>query len=187
MKKIVKVLGPYLGRADNRLFLILVHDDGSKRYVNEARYVLERHLGRRLTNNECVLFRDGDKTNVKLSNLVLTSREEAGVMVAERVHRVSKRLPKEGLSCDNCGSEVLTTRDRKTRYHKGCRQFFCSMKCRFETRLLENNLVSRPCLGCNTQVPLTSMRRHRIRLGKPSPFCSRKCAVVYHRSVKGVM
>lgn len=186
MKKIVKVLGPYLGRVDNRLFLILVHEDGSKRYVNEARYILEKHLGRRLGKDECVLFKDGDRHNLKLSNLILTSRKEAGVIVAERVHRQPKRLPKNGLSCDNCGCEVLATRDRKTRYHRGCRKFFCSMKCRFEARLLESNLVSRPCLWCRVLVPLTSMRRHRIRSGKPSPFCSRKCAVSY-QSVKGVL
>ena len=43
---------------------------------DEHRLVMEAHLGRELLSNELVHHRDGDKSNNKFSNLVLTTRSK---------------------------------------------------------------------------------------------------------------
>jgi DNA-binding transcriptional regulator YiaG len=48
--------------------------DGST--IDEHRYIMEKHLGRKLTRNEVVHHIDEDKTNNILSNLQLMTREE---------------------------------------------------------------------------------------------------------------
>ena len=43
---------------------------------DEHRYIMEKHLGRKLTFNECVHHIDGDKSNNELSNLEVVMRSE---------------------------------------------------------------------------------------------------------------
>jgi len=44
--------------------------------IDEHRYIMEQHLGRKLTSNEIVHHIDGNGRNNKLNNLKLTTRSE---------------------------------------------------------------------------------------------------------------
>lgn len=54
---------------DNRGYVRVYDDDG--KYVLEHRLVMSRHLGRELKKEEVIIWRDGDRTNNDLSNLML--------------------------------------------------------------------------------------------------------------------
>lgn len=65
----MKIYGPYT-RLDGRKIIII---DG--RTVSYPKYLLEQHLGRKLTDNETCDHIDGDFTNNSISNLRVLSRE----------------------------------------------------------------------------------------------------------------
>lgn len=47
-----------------------------RKRVPHARFVMERHIGRKLRRDECVWHRDGDRMNNDISNLEIVSRAE---------------------------------------------------------------------------------------------------------------
>jgi len=49
---------------------------GSSNTTFQHRYVMEKHIGRKLTSKEAVHHKDGDRTNNELDNLELMSRSE---------------------------------------------------------------------------------------------------------------
>jgi HNH endonuclease len=59
--------------------------DGST--IDEHRLVMEQHLGRKLTSNEVVHHKDGDKFNNSLDNLEVMSRAEHS-----RMHMTGRKL-----------------------------------------------------------------------------------------------
>jgi len=67
-----------------RLVYVPDHPDaGSKGYVREHRLVMEQQLGRRLTEDEVVHHKDGDRLNNALDNLELMSAAEHSKLHAE--------------------------------------------------------------------------------------------------------
>lgn len=68
---------------------VMVRTEGGQ-WRNKARVRMEQKLGRTLQRNERVYFKDGDKTNCKLSNLELRVTMPKGTSV-------------EDLECPHCG------------------------------------------------------------------------------------
>lgn len=66
------------------------HPNGGTMWRNKARVAVEKKLGRTLARHEKVYFKDGDKTNCKLSNLELRVTLPKGTSVAD-------------LECPHCG------------------------------------------------------------------------------------
>lgn len=58
----MRVYGPYTGK-DNRLRCIIVHDDGRKQIVGYPRMLMERKLGRPLTEEKDVHHIDENPLN----------------------------------------------------------------------------------------------------------------------------
>lgn len=55
----------------------------NKRQINEHTLIVEKYLGRRLTKDEVVHHKDGDKLNNNIENLELMTRSEHGKLHAE--------------------------------------------------------------------------------------------------------
>lgn len=73
---------------DNRGYVRVYDENGN--YVLEHRLVMARHLGRELKKEEVIIWRDGDRTNNDLSNLMLGFKNGT---------------PLEKLVCEECGTK----------------------------------------------------------------------------------
>jgi hypothetical protein len=126
MRLLVKTYGPYIYRSGNRLrrFVIHLYDDGTRRTQSNARYLLEQHLGRLLTEDEDADHIDGNPLNDDLSNLrPLSSFENRS--------RAHEPAPLYEFSCLMCGNSAVTLlRDyRRNQEVLGKAGPFCSKSC----------------------------------------------------------
>lgn len=99
---------------------VTVYDGGKQRL--EHRVIMERHLGRPLTQTEVVHHRDGDKANNNLSNLELLSSQADHVSV----HRLSFRSATH-MECTVCHetkpySGFYVHRSSVFGYHPHCKE-----------------------------------------------------------------
>lgn len=121
---IIKTYGPYK-RKDGRLIIILVDANNVKYTKSYPKYVLEKSIGRLLSNDEQVDHIDGNPLNNEISNLQILHIGEHQYLDAYRNEDVSA-------ICTYCGKEfiikgsTLYGRNRKDRHQSG---YFCSRKC----------------------------------------------------------
>lgn len=80
----MRVYGPYY-RKDGRQHVILVDDEGKKRTVSYPKFLMEQHIGRKLSPTETVDHIDRDFKNNNLANLRIVDRATHGKEDAKRV------------------------------------------------------------------------------------------------------
>jgi HNH endonuclease/MYM-type Zinc finger with FCS sequence motif len=122
-KKEETVYGAYKNNA-GREFVIIIDELGNRRTVSLARYLMEKHLGRKLDpETETVDHKDGNKDNNDINNLSLIPRSEHSAKDTRRVKLIK-------LTCDNCGKEFeRSPRLLRDQHNKGVRGSFCSRSC----------------------------------------------------------
>lgn len=76
---------------------ILIYDDELKQYLHEHRMVVERCLGRKLTEKETVHHIDGDKTNNEEDNLHLFPNNRDHMKCHHQLQRIALDLVKRGI------------------------------------------------------------------------------------------
>lgn len=117
-----KMYGPYKNK-DNRLRCILVYSDGTKHTVSFPKYLIEKHLGRYLEQNETVDHIDGNPLNNEIFNLRVLGRKE-------HCYNDATRNKDMVVKCAYCGNEFTikgsTIHGRNRRKHYG---YFCSRQC----------------------------------------------------------
>ncbi len=64
--------------------------DGTRRRMDEHRWIMEQHLGRRLTRFEFVHHINGDKRDNRLVNLCVVSPKEHAAAHGQQKHPVTK-------------------------------------------------------------------------------------------------
>lgn len=120
-----KTVGPYKSQKDNRLRIVLIFNDNSKKTMSYPKYLMERHLDRYLTDKETVDHIDGNPLNNDINNLRVLSRVEHCKNDAIRNKDVIAK-------CIYCGKEFiipgskLHNRNRADRHQSG---YFCSRQC----------------------------------------------------------
>lgn len=71
-----RVYGPYLHKKLQRRIVVIIFSDGRRTTKSYARYLMEKQLGRELSNNEEVDHIDGNKLNDGISNLQILTKSE---------------------------------------------------------------------------------------------------------------
>jgi uncharacterized Zn-finger protein len=102
-------------------YIRLYLSDG--RVIEEHRYVMEQHLGRKLLRNEVVHHIDENKKNNELTNLQLLTNSEHAKKHAKKVEDIK-------FVCPICKTE-FSRRPNQVR-HKlktGQNKFYCSRSC----------------------------------------------------------
>lgn len=119
-----KVYGPY-SRRDGRMHVIIRYDDNSRRTVSWPRWLMERHLGRRLLDTEEVDHINSNRFDNSIDNLEIVTRQENG-------RRYMAQFPKEigEYMCPNCGVEFKRDMaDVRHNLKQGKKGPYCSRSC----------------------------------------------------------
>lgn len=91
----MRTQGPYIypsGACAGRRYVIVIHDDGSKRQLLYSRHLMEQHLGRQLGRDEHVHHVNEDKTDDRLENLQVESLSDHS-----RHHSTGRISPMKGV------------------------------------------------------------------------------------------
>lgn len=123
-ENVLKVNGPYKGK-DNRLRIVLVFKDKSRKKMSYPKYLMELHLNRYLTKDETVDHIDKNPLNNDISNLRILPRKE-------HCRNDVIRNKDVVVHCTYCGKEFiipgnkLHSRNRADKHQSG---YFCSKQC----------------------------------------------------------
>lgn len=120
----MKVYGPYK-RKDNRMHVVIVHDDGRKQTKSYPRYLYEQYNDCVLEAHQTIDHINNDFNDNRIENLQVLSLQD-------NARKQMKLTPRKTYSfmCPNCGvstikflNEVIGNRK------KGKRGPYCSRKC----------------------------------------------------------
>lgn len=120
----MKIHGPYL-RKDGRKHIVIVHDNGVKQTQSYPRYLMERHLGRRLLPEETVDHINNDFRDDRIENLqLLTLAENTRKQMALHPRQIYKFI------CPKCGKETEKFLNHvKNNWRRGKGGPYCSRSC----------------------------------------------------------
>ena len=113
----MRYLGPYVRPSDNRKFMVIVRDDGSKSTITYARYLM---LGK-VKEHEVVDHIDENRTNDSIDNLQPLTRGENAAKTNKHLARGRRTITRW---CGHCGKEFQWA-PRKD--NQGL--VFCSKRC----------------------------------------------------------
>ena len=110
---------------DGRKFIVYKGEDNKYHSKAYARYLMEQHLGRKLTNEEEVHHKDHNKMNDVIENLEVKNKT-----AHRREHNIKPIIIEH---CYICGSNIIVdSRKRANHYrskNKNPDKWFCSKRC----------------------------------------------------------
>ena len=110
---------------DGRKFIVYKGEDNKYHSKAYARYLMEQHLGRKLTNEEEVHHKDHNKMNDVIENLEVKNKT-----AHRREHNIKPIIIEH---CYICGSNIIVdSRKRANHYrnkNKNPDKWFCSKHC----------------------------------------------------------
>lgn len=120
----MKIYGPYT-RPDGRKQMVIKRDNGSKTTQSYPRFLMEKHLGRKLLDSEHVDHINEDKTDNRLENLQLLSPSENSSKTKKNTGRYFS------FNCPVCDIEfqIEARRFRDNQIKQGKAGPYCSKSC----------------------------------------------------------
>lgn len=118
-----RIYGPY-PRKDGRKHIVLYFGDGIKRTLSYPKYLMERHLGRLLKDDETVDHIDNNFINDDLHNLQVLSLADNAAKAIRPAERIL-------VQCANCNKEFEVYK----KYYeymttvRGQKKWYCNAKC----------------------------------------------------------
>lgn len=110
---------------DGRKFIVYKGEDNKYHSKAYARYLMEQHLGRKLTNEEEVHHKDHNKMNDVIENLEVKNKT-----AHRQEHNIKPTIIEH---CYICGSNIIVdSRKRANHYrskNKNPDKWFCSKHC----------------------------------------------------------
>jgi hypothetical protein len=138
MNKNMVIYGPYARQSDDRKIVIIVSNNGKRRTVSYPKYLIEKHLGKKLKKNETVDHWNSDKNDNRISNLKVVDRAEHSANDTRRVKNIK-------LQCALCDKEFeRSPRLLRDKSKKGKAGPFCSRSCGGKyARMLQLKLIDK--------------------------------------------
>ena len=122
----MKVYGPYIRKKDSRKHVVIYDPTATPKRttVSYPKYLMEQHLGRKLTDDETVDHIDEDYTNDAISNLRIIPR-------ADNAKRSAPKMILVDGQCAMCGVTFTLTRAQMKLERQGrkCAGPFCGKVC----------------------------------------------------------
>ena len=110
---------------DGRKFIVYKGEDNKYHSKAYARYLMEQHLGRKLTNEEEVHHKDHNKMNDVIENL-----EGKNKTIHRREHNIKPIIIEH---CYICGSDIIVDSKKRANHYrsknKNPDKWFCSKHC----------------------------------------------------------
>lgn len=110
---------------DGRKFIVYKGEDNKYHSKAYARYLMEQHLGRKLTNEEEVHHKDYNKMNDVIENLEVKNKT-----AHRREHNIKPIIIEH---CYICGSNIIVDSRRRANHYrsknKNPDKWFCSKHC----------------------------------------------------------
>lgn len=110
---------------DGRKFIVYKGEDNKYHSKAYARYLMEQHLGRKLTNEEEVHHKDHNKMNDVIENLEVKNKT-----IHRREHNIKPIIIEH---CYICGSDVIVDSKKRANHYrsknKNPDKWFCSKHC----------------------------------------------------------
>lgn len=122
----MKVYGPYIRKKDGRKHVVIYDPTATpqRTTVSYPKYLMEQHLGRKLTDDETVDHIDEDYTNDDISNLRIITRVDNSKRSAPKMIQVDGQ-------CALCGVTFTLSKYQMKleRQGKNCAGPFCGKVC----------------------------------------------------------
>ena len=110
---------------DGRKFIVYKGEDNKYHSKAYARYLMEQHLGRKLTNEEEVHHKDHNKMNDIIENLEVKNKT-----IHRREHNIKPIIIEH---CYICGSDIIVDSKKRANHYrsknKNPDKWFCSKHC----------------------------------------------------------
>ena len=160
----------------------------SRMGMNYSRWVMTKHLGRWLTDDEEVHHKDNDTLNDDIDNLKLLSVDRHQQITS---HEIDQLVPKLKLTCFNCSCKFLKHVARhivNSKEEKKYKQYYCSKYCHkehkksvYKTIKIKTKAVK--CTNCQKKfdIPLEGEYIITHPLLENKIFCCKKCAEQYYK------
>ena len=110
---------------DGRKFIVYKGEDNKYHSKAYARYLMEQHLDRKLTNEEEVHHKDHNKMNDVIENLEVKNKT-----IHRREHNIKPIIIEH---CYICGSDIIVDSKKRANHYrsknKNPDKWFCSKHC----------------------------------------------------------